>query len=206
MKKAVSDIQITSNLHRLAPEMNGVFLTSDLCHLIGARTPAVTTRAIKRLVDMKELVRWQRGVYTSNEFDMWVLAMRLEPKGYVSMTSVLSKNGLVGTRTRQRVEIITVGINKKKILQNELGRVEVYSISPDLFFGYENKNGIAVADNEKAFLDLLYYYNLGNKFIVDPLTEVNLERLNIKTFSSYLKNYKNPKFKKFVQRMINANT
>jgi hypothetical protein len=61
---------------------------------------------------------------------------------------------------------------------------------------------VAVADNEKAYLDLLYYYMRGYRFNIDPFIDVNVSKLDKKKYFSYLKKYKNPKFVKFAERMV----
>ena len=42
------------------------------------------------------------------------------------------------------------------------------------------KNGVRVADNEKAYLDLLYFYMKGARYVFDPLHEVRVNKLNPK--------------------------
>jgi hypothetical protein len=59
-----------------------------------------------------------------------------------------------------------------------------------------------MADTEKAFIDLLYFYVKGARFLIDPLKDVNIEKLDRKKLLAYLKKYKNPKFVKFVKGFL----
>jgi hypothetical protein len=67
------------------------------------------------------------------------------------------------------------------------------------------KKGIQVADNEKAFLDLAYYYQRGNRFVATPYEGIDLEKLDRKKLSKYLKNYSDKKFTYFVERIFRGN-
>jgi len=117
------------------------------------------------------------------------------------MESVLAKNGLIGTVSDSQVSVVSVARNR--ILEKNGKRIQIYSIHKDLFFGFTtNKKGIPIADNEKAFLDLLYYYNRGHKFMVDPLSEIQVNRLDRKKIKKYLTKYKNPKFIQFVTGVL----
>jgi predicted transcriptional regulator of viral defense system len=201
MKKVTSDIKSSLKIKQFQEDMNGIFTTADLYHIIGAQNPIANQRAINRLVQSNALTRVKRGLYVSDEFDLWLLAMKIKTKCYISLDSVISKNGLAGTLSRNRISLVTLG--KPQTLKIEKYRIDIFSISKELFFGFQkNDQGILIADNEKAFIDLLYYYNRGYKFIFDPRVEVNIDKLDLKKIEFYLKKYKNSKFIKFVKGIL----
>src|SRR5215831_1168898 len=103
------------------------------------------------------------------------------------MDSVLAKNGLVGTIPRYSVSLVYPG--RKTTIETPFGSsVRYFSIRPDLIFGISTlKNGVKVADSEKAYLDLLYYYTKAARFVIDPLKDVSLWKLDLKKIKKYLK-------------------
>ncbi|MHC4873169.1 MAG: hypothetical protein ACYTFY_15105, partial [Planctomycetota bacterium] len=58
--------------------------------------------------------------------------------------------------------------------------------------------GVKKAQPEKAFLDCLYYYQSGKKYFFNIFEDINISLLNEKRLFSFLKKYKNPKFRRFV--------
>ncbi len=200
MKKLISDIQITESIRKFSPQMGGVFSTADLHNLIGTGSKLTNQRAIARIEDSGLLTRCQRGFYVTRDFNLWLLAARIEKNGYVSMDSVLSANGLIGTVTTNRVSVVTS--RPAKSLKTGNKRIDFYQINNALYFGFTLKKGVPTADNEKAFLDLLYYHLRGYRFAIDPKTEINTSLLDRKKIEVYIKKYKNPKFVAFVRGII----
>lgn len=195
-------IKIATDINRLSPEMGGVFSSSDLSNLIGGGSNLLNSRVKQRLVRNEIVTRVQRGIYVTKKCDFWVLASRLSPNSYISLDSVLSKNGLIGSIPKRFVSAVHPARNRKVTFSG--GTVQFHSIREDLIFGTEKlANGVAVADSEKAFIDLLYYYSKGTRFVVDPLSEVDVTKLTPRKIQNYLKKYRNPKFIKFVKGIIN---
>ncbi len=205
MKKPTS-FQLIERIQRLGPEMGGVFTHADLSNLIGTRSPLQNNRIIARLARDGVLVRIQRGFYTTQKPDLWVLASRLRPDAVISMESVLAKEGLIGTIPEGIVSSIYPS-TKRMFIETPFGLIRFFSIQKKLLFGISRmKNGVAIADKEKAFLDVLYFYTKGTTFVMDPITEINTRKLDRKKIETYLKRYKNPKFVTFVKGVLNANT
>ena len=72
-------------------------------------------------------------------------------------------------------------------------------------FGIKTERGVKIADNERAFMDTLYYYKKGMKFNFNPYCDMNVELLDLEKVIEYLGNYKNPNFTGFVRSVINEN-
>lgn len=203
MKKNLSDIQSFELIEKFRKDLGGVFNTSDLYHITGHVSPVSNQKAINRFIKAGVLVRVKRDIYVTKKFDLWKLASKIQRNSYISLHAALAKNGLTGTLSYKQVDLVTTG--PKRIIKFDNYIIRIFSISKKLFFGFEKTNaGLNVANNEKAFIDLLYYHNRGNKFAIDPLQEVDMETLNKKVLLNYLKRYQNPKFVKFVKGVLHG--
>lgn len=202
MKNANFWPQWLERIARLGPPQGGVFSYADLFNLLSAGSDLQNKRIIQRLVREKALRKVQRGFYIVDGFDLWVLATRIKPGAYISMDSVLAKNGLVGTVPERSVSAVRPGSTGAK-LETSQGLIRYFGIQPSLAFGFSPRpDGVMVADNEKAFLDLLYYYQKGARFVFDPRSEVKVGKLDRKRLKKYLESYRNPKFLKFVEGVL----
>lgn len=192
----------TQLIAQFTPSQRGIFRISDLSNLLPATSRQSLTRTIEKLVDAGTLTRIQRGLYVASPFNSWVLAQVLAPQSYVSMDSVLAQNGLIGTVPARSLSIVDT--RRGRTFTTPQGIIRSFAIQPDLYFGYQcDKKGVAIADSEKAFLDLLYFYTKGQRFVIDPRTEVDISKLNRRKINGYLKHYKNPKFIQFVKGLLN---
>lgn len=201
MKKHKSTLSLLESILKFEPDLKGVFQSFDLYNIIGFDNPVSNQKAIDRLCNEGILKRIKRGVYISKNFDLWQLAQTLQPQSYISLHSVLAKNGLTGTLSHNRVDLITNSSKKTYTFQDY--QIRFFTITEDLFFGFQkNSTGIQIADIEKAYLDILSYYIRGTTFPIDPLNEIDTKKLNLKKLSQYLKRYKNPKFIQFVKGQL----
>lgn len=186
---------------QFSKELEGVFTFSDLWNLIGLRTSDRTAKVVNRLVRDGVLFKVRRGLYVTKGADLWVLACRLRKNVYISLDSVLSREGLIGTIPARSVSAVSPG--NSRTVDTPCGRIRYFKIRRGLIFGTVQKtNGVVVADKEKAYLDLLYYYVKGARFVADPLKDIDLWKLNKKRLEEYLRFYKNPKFRTFVKGVI----
>jgi len=198
MKNGVSLIEIVERIRRFAPGLGGVFTFADLWNLIGLTSSDRTAKVLRRLAREKVLFKIRRNIYTTNEPDLWVLASRLKPNACISMDSVLAQNGLIGTLPARSVSLVTPG--PPETIKTPFGLLRFFKIKRDLLFGYQkSKFGVAVADSEKAALDILYYHVRGARFVIDPRTDIDLWKLDQKKLLKYLRAYKNPRFVVFAK-------
>ncbi len=204
MKNDVSIIHLSDKIRGFAPDFGGVFSFADLWHLIGLQSSDRVSKIVKRLIKEGLLYKIRRDTYIvkgKEDPDLWVLASRLKKDGYVSMDSVLSQNGLIGTVPIRSVSFIYSGNTQK--IETPFGQIRYFKSKKDRFFGTNTiKNGVVVADNEKAYLDMLYYHVRGARFVADPLQDVDLWKLDSSKIKKYLLFYKNQKFRKFVEGII----
>ena len=73
-------------------------------------------------------------------------------------------------------------------------------------FGIEFESGVRRANAEKAYLDTLYFYQKGHRFSFDVFGDIDIRGLDRRRMSTYLKHYHNPKFVRFVENCLNADT
>ncbi|MBU0506003.1 hypothetical protein KJ708_08435, partial [bacterium] len=172
-------------------------------NIIGSPNPITNQRTIKRLVKAGILSPVKRGLYVTDSFDLWQLSRHIINNAYISLDSILAKNMLIGTLPQNRLSLVST--NKNLVIRFKNYRIDIYSLSDDLFFGFtQNNQGLNLADSEKAYLDMLYYHLRGYKFAIDPRNEINIQKLNKTKIRSYLIKYKNPKFVTFVKGLING--
>lgn len=192
---------LLKRIEAYAPGLGGVFSAADLANLLGRRTPLARARILARLVRDGVLIRVQRGIYTTPSCDLWRLTMRIAPASYISMDAALAHWGLVGTVPERGVTAVHIG--RPRTIATPCGTIRLSSISRNLFFGFVTiDHGVRIADAEKAFLDLLFFYTKGARFVVDPRQEVAVRKLNRRRLADYLKRYRNPRFVAFVKGLI----
>ncbi|MCB1190208.1 MAG: hypothetical protein H7A23_08225 [Leptospiraceae bacterium] len=190
-------IEIYKKIMSFEKNMRGVFLYSDLRTILNCTHLNTFYRIINELVSSKILFKFTRNVYLTENFDKNALSQKLYSKSYISFESILAENLIIGSVPVYRTRAVKVG--KKRSYNSDLVRIEHYGISNELFFGYQNINGIKKATKEKAVLDTLYFYCKGLSFYFDVYSDMNLKYLDMKIIYEYLENYRNPKFVKFAK-------
>ncbi len=156
------DIQEINSFRRLAAEMDGVLGLSDLKVLIKRKSVASFYRAIEELITARELAKIKRGIYALPTADLSKVVNRVAPAAYISTETVLAKAGIIGTVPKQRLQ--AVWTSPPRTYDFSFGRIELLSIAPKLYFGFQ-KIGLQLwATPEKAFLDSCYYYYKRKRF------------------------------------------
>lgn len=181
--------------------MGGVYSTSDLSNLFGESNPIALNRRIRRLEQNLVLRRFVRGFYTCGEFDKQVLSARLNRDSYISLGSVLAHELIIGSIPVKILYAVKTGRNR--LYHKSDVTLQYLGITPSLFFGFENRDGVNIATPEKAFLDTLYFYQKGRKYSFNIFTDITVERLDRDIILAYLSKYNNPKFIAFVKGYLN---
>jgi predicted transcriptional regulator of viral defense system len=201
MKKTSVLAKAVEKVMELAPQMGGVFSYADLASIVAGGSDLYNQRMIKRLVGAEIISRVQKGFYIAKNCDLSLLAVRINERSYISMDSALAMESIIGTVPKRALSVVHTG-RKRKII-TPAGTINYYSIAPQFYFGFSKRpNCTNVADPEKAYIDLLYFYVKGARFIIDPFSDVHTEDLNRRKLYEYLKRYNNPKFVKFVKGLL----
>ncbi len=97
-------------------------------------------------------------------FGLWSLSLELDPRAaaseitrpypaYVSFQSALAAHGAIDQLPR---EIALASLGRPKLVQTALGTYRVHRLPPELFGGFEEREGAPVATPEKALVDYFY--------------------------------------------------
>lgn len=188
-------------IEQLEAPQGGVFSISDLKTFVKTGDESTFYRTLKKLVENDILKKFGAGYYITQNFNPEVLCQRLCTSSYISFGTILAKNLVIGSIPANRFWCVKIGPSREYIC--ETISVIQLGIQKKYFFGFENVNGICSATKEKAFLDTLYFYQLGIQFSFNIYQDINLQILDKQIINAYLKKYENPKFISFVKGIIN---
>lgn len=197
MNNLLKDIEI---VRKFSQELRGVFTLSDLKAMFPVENAVMFYRRLARLESSEIIQRFSRGIYVTEGLDLAVLSQKICANSYVSFETVLARELVIGTVPANMIRAVKLG-NSRTYRSDKFSIVQL-KIAEDLFFGFENENGVNFATKEKAVVDVLYYYNKGLKFYFDVYSDMNLELIDIKKINEYLARYKNPKFVKFAENIF----
>ena len=172
---------------RFSKELDGVFTLPDLKVIFDENTEITLFRAVRNFVEAGDLIKVKRGIYATPDASLAAISSRIEPNSYISTGTVLAQKAIVGSIPARRIQAVKKG--RPRIYKCELGTIEHLSIAPHLYFGFDYINGQYIANKEKAFLDVYYYYYKGKVFSFDPATDINQEDIDMAVVTSYLKKY-----------------
>ncbi len=127
--------------------------------------------------------------------------MRLNPHGYVSLTSALARRGVIGTKPSGVVELVTHK-GRPGEMNTSLGVIRVHVHKRVLHFGFEQVKGMPLATPEKGVIDCCYFHLRGVRLPFQFSSDVNWGLLNRGTIEEMLLPYQNPKFCKFVSNLL----
>jgi len=151
--------------------------------------------ALKRWKTGEIIERISQGIYIpmGGNVSLENVAAQLYIPNYLSFESALTKHGILNL-IPYTLTFATTRKTKKYTLQKQ--KIEFRQISPELFFGFEMKNGMYIASPEKAFLDQVYFATRGKATL--DFDEVDIKKLSIKSlkelsrkFPAYVRSYLN---------------
>jgi len=173
---------------KFSKDLEGVFTLPDLKVILDEQQTEITLfRAVRKLVEVGDLIKIKRGIYAAPDASLAAISCRIEPASYISTGTVLAQNAIIGSIPARRLQAIKIG--RPRTYKCQLGTIEYLSIAPHLYFGFNNINGKNIATKEKAFLDVCYYYYKGKTFSFDPATDIDQADMDMTILNSYLKNY-----------------
>ena len=189
-------------IKKLQDMQNGILTTSDLWTIISPSSSVDFYRQVKKIEKEQLIYKVARGFYVSDNFSVGHLIMAMKPDSYLSLEYALAYYNMIGTYSETKIRPIlpTVnrGIKSKRVI------IEFKKLKNDLHFGIQVVAGIRMATKEKALLDTLYFYQKGCKFYFDIYSDIDYLGIDREQIFIYLKDYKNPKFVKFVKDYLNA--
>lgn len=189
-------------IEKNAPLMGGVFSLSDLRILFGKDNPVLLHRRIRIFEENGVLSRFHRGFYVTSACNLEALSARIYPDSYISFGNVLAREMLIGSIPAKTVYSVKNG--RGRIFEGPCGKLVYLGIAPHLMAGFRREKNLCFALPEKAFLDVLYFYQKGRKFSFDPFSDVDCSRLNGDILDDLLLKYRNPKFVSFVRGVLSG--
>lgn len=165
-----------------------LFRLSDLTQLIDEPQASLCVQ-LTRLTNAHLLTRVAQGWY-ANPFSTpsaEEVAMVLRVPSYLSLEYALSRHGVLSQRAYTLTLVTT---RAPYTFQKEHHRYEYHQISPSLFWGYDEEQGVLVGTPEKALLDLLYLRGVRTKDITlqgfrSLLDDMELELLHRQRLQDY---------------------
>ena len=199
MKKAMEN---TGRLVEFAPKVGGVFSLSELSSLFDISSQQTLWTAVRQFESAGLLKRYCRGIYVAQKFDPLVLSAKVRTDSYITLGSALAFHKLIGTESPFLVSCVVPSRASEYVGEINLS----YSrLSTKMFFGTTTlKNGVRMADAEKAVLDTLYFYQHKKKFYFNIFQDINFAVLSQKKVDEYLEKYANPKFRIFARNTIDG--
>lgn len=141
-------------------------------------------KSVERLVKIGVINRLMKDVYVLGDqpSDLTKIAGLLYQPSYLSFESVLFKQGIINQPPFGATFATTE--RSKKL---ELGNSEFWfsQIKPELWWGFESRDGIFTASPEKAIVDMLYLKGLGQRLF--ETDEWYLKPINLKKLGLFLK-------------------
>lgn len=195
------DVNLYNTVRQWEMDQEGVFCLSDLKVLLDEDSEATLYRKLGALVKAGVLMKVKRGIYATPTASLTTISSRIEPDSYITTGTVLAQKAIIGSVPARKVQAVKIG--RPRTYQFEGGIIEHLSIDPRLYFGFISKNGIRFATQEKAFLDVCYFYYKGKRFSFDPASDMNREGLDSKLIANYLEKY-DQRFITFFNRIWGA--
>jgi len=191
-------------LLKMLQKINKPFYTiADLEKITGLSRNSLYV-ALKRWETGEIIERVSQGIYIpmGSNVSLENVAAQIYIPNYLSFESALTKHGILNL-IPYTLTFATTRKTKKYTLQKQ--KIEFRQISPELFFGFEMKNGIYIASPEKAFLDLVYFAARGKATL--DIDEVDIKKLSIKSlkelsrkFPAYVRSYLNDTTKPILKK------
>lgn len=139
-------------------------------------------RKLSYFVSVGKLERLRQGIYVKKEFNFWEAANKIYAPSYISLESVLAKEGVIFQKYQT---IFAVSYLTRKI---KIGNQEIFyrKLRPETLLnnsGVEKTEEVYVAVKERAFLDAVYIYK---NYHFDNLAPLDWEKVRelVKIYAS----------------------
>lgn len=196
----LSTAGVVQSLQKLNSATGGVYATADLAVLLGRDGSVQLAKVIRRLTRDGVLLRVRRGLYADgvNGFRPEIVGQRWVAPSYLSTETALDWHGLCQTGIVVYTYVTPKLIPSRKSATRRFeGHEFVYRhIAAQLFFGYEAKDGLLMAQPTKAVLDFLYFVYKGQQSVLAP-QDIAFARVNPAQYRRHLQAYRQRGFKNF---------
>jgi hypothetical protein len=163
-------------LIKLIDSQKTVFNTKDLAIIWGITDQQQLKNQIYYWTQNQKLIRLHQGIFALNDrYSRLELAGKLCYPSYISLETVLVQHGMIF----QDVQAITSISNRTRFLTCDNQRYSYHKLKDQVLLnrqGIIEEDNYAVADLERAFLDLIYLYG---DYHFDNLGPINWEKAKL---------------------------
>jgi hypothetical protein len=170
-----------------------VFTVNEIGLLLGDSNRGNLKARINYYVKTGKLLNLRKGIYAKREYNPFELAVKVYTPSYVSLETVLEKEGVIF----QKYETVFAVSYLSRKIKVENHKLQYRRIKEEILInkeGVESKSGYAIATKERAFLDALYLYK---DYYFD-----NLDALDKDIIFNMVNIYKSKTLKEKVKDMI----
>lgn len=182
-------------LHTVLNCPRTVFTVQSLLMLSGLDDSKKITKSLHYYTNNGKILNPRKGVYTKLKYDEQEMACSLYRPSYISLEYVLQRAGVVF----QWDDSITCISYLSRTVKVDNKRYQYRKINPELWIGMEGieqRDNIAMAIPERAFLDMMYL-SAGNCYFD------NLRPLSVKKIRDLLPLYRSAKLNERVAKLMN---
>ena len=172
-----------------------VFTIQSLLMLSGLNDSKKITKSLHYYTNDGKILNPRRGIYTKLKYDVLEMACSLFRPSYISMEYVLQRAGVVF----QWDDSITCISYLSRTVEVDNRLYQYRKINPELWIGMEGieqRDNIAIAIPERAFLDMMYL-SAGNCYFD------NLRPLSVKIIRELLPLYRSAKLNERISKLLN---
>ncbi len=183
-------------IKKLLQSEKTIFSTDDFRLIFGLKMPYLSI-VIGRLIKKGDLIRIKKGLYCvlrQKNLNHLELAKKLKSPSYISMETVLAKEGVVFQDYSQTIFCISNNSVTIKILGLDY---KYYKMKDSVLLnplGINNDNGFMIASVERAICDRLYF---SPKYYFDNIDNIDKEKI-----IKISKIYNNKRLEKEVKNLI----
>ncbi len=172
-----------------------VFTLQSLLMQMGCGDSGRLTKSLYYYAKEGRIRNPRRGIYTKLKYDVQEMACCLFRPSYISLEYVLQRAGIVF----QWDDSITCVSYLSRTVEVDGKQFRYRRVSPELWIGMEGieqRDNVAIATPERAFLDMVYL-SAGNCFFD------NLRPLSVKKVRNILPLYRSQKLNERVAKLLN---
>lgn len=167
-------------------KINKTYLTFKDIQMVSKQKSDVLKVSVFNLIKQGKLLRLKKGFYIlgTQNLNLEKIGQQLYSPSYLSCEYALGKYGILNQKP-YTYTFITSRKTKNLLIANQ--SISYQQIKKELFFGFENIDGVLLASKEKALLDELYLVSWGRNIL--DFDELNLKDVSLPEFLKIAKKY-----------------
>lgn len=112
---------------------------------------------VNYFVNAGKLKRLRKGIYAKEDFDFWELANKVYTPSYISLETVLQKEGIV-FQEYQTIFVVSYLTRRIKVAGQEIFYRKIKDEILLNSLGVNGEDSYSIASKERAFLDAVFLY------------------------------------------------